>query len=121
MCPTLLSHFFVLSAASVVNTHARWFNNSAVLVSWDVVTLPESIELLEYLVYVRHCHTRQAEIGVGELSQWRFSPESNHGLVTGFTPHAWYSLSVTALIMDFDGTVFETSNSSKIHVFVPGS
>ena len=77
--------------------------------------------MLEYLVYMRRGHTGQVKADVRELSQWRFSPESDHGLVTSLSSHTWYSLSVTALIKDLDGTVFETSNSSRIHVFVPGN
>lgn len=119
MCLTSLPLF--LSTALVVNTRASWFNTSAVLVSWDGVTLPENIQLLEYLVYIGHSRTQEMEIEVAEPSQWRFPPESDHGLVTGLRSHAGYSLSVTALIKDYDGTVFETSNSSEIHVFVPGN
>lgn len=104
-----------------MSVHAKLFNASAVLVSWERVSLPEGVQLLEYLVYARHTHQQQNKLKEeGEFYQWRFSAESDRGLVTGLSSHARYSFSVTALIEDYDGTVFETSKSSESHVFVPG-
>lgn len=81
--------------------------------------LPQNIDVLEYLIYVS-CDAN-SEMGQGEgISQWRFEPESSHGVVTGLSSHAGCSFSVGAKVEDMDETVFETNKSPKVHVFIPG-
>ena len=88
-------------------------------VSWDHPTLPKNVNVLEYVVHVRH--------GNGQLHHNQnthqtiiVASESDHYLVTGLQSHTSYRLSVSAKIRDVDDSEFETSKSHDLHVFIPG-
>ena len=97
------------------------FNMTTVELSWDHVKLPANVKVLEYLVYFRR-HNEQIkkddEDG-GKIHRLSFLPKSDSSLVTVHASHAWYNFSTAAIIEDIDGTVFETSKSLNIAVFVP--
>ena len=90
---------------------------------WEELILPQNVDVLHYLIYVgRNGDSGGMAADKGEIHQWirRFEPELGHGMVTGLNSHTGYSFSVGAQVRDADGTVFETSKSPKVHVFIPG-
>ena len=100
------------------NVQAKWFNTSAVDVSWDHAVLPKDVRVLEYTVYISHGY-RQL-LHDGEAHRMAFAPDTDHSIVAGLHSHTNYSLSMTARIRDSDGTEFETRLSRDFYVFVPG-
>ena len=86
--------------------------------------LSQNVDVLEYLAYVhRNDASSGSELSNGELiiERWRFTLESSYGLIAGLTSHAGYCVSVRAKVRDADGTVFETEESSKVGVYIPGN
>lgn len=91
---------------------------TTVELSWDHVKLPANVKVQEYLVYFRR-HNEQINKDDGKIHRLSFLPKSDSSLVTVHASHAWYNFSMAAIIEDIDGTVFETSKSLSIAVFVP--
>ena len=119
-----LSLFQFYAAATVRKVIANWLNSSSAQVWWERLILSQNVDVLEYLAYVhRNDVSSGSELSNGELiiERWRFTPESSHGLIAGLTSHAGYRVSVRAKVRDADGTVFETEESSKVGVYIPGN